>query len=134
VSIEVAQLLSPLLVDDVSAAAMERMAVILDDPNPIHLDADAVRALGLGNRQINQGPTGCGYLMNMLAAAFPGSNLRHFKVRFLSNVYAGDSLCAGGQVAGMGQQAGRSWVDCAIWLDVVDGGRAIEGTARVILN
>ena len=34
-------------VDEVRAADMKTMAVLLRDPNPIHFDPDAVAALGM---------------------------------------------------------------------------------------
>lgn len=36
---------------------MKVIAALMDEPNPIHWDDRAVEALGLGNRQVNQGPT-----------------------------------------------------------------------------
>ncbi len=55
---------------------MRTMAAILRDPNPVHWDASVVAAMGLGERVINQGPLGLGYMVNLLHAwAGPGSQL-----------------------------------------------------------
>jgi len=125
--------LEPLRIDSVSAEAMKAMAVVLSDPNPIHLDPGVVRRLGLGDRVINQGPSGCGYMMNMLLRQFPGARLRTFQVRFLANVFGGDSVVAAGQVREVEEQDGRLSIGCDIWLDVDGGHRAIQGTATVTL-
>ena len=55
---------------------MKTFAVALADPNPIHLDPEAVKAAGLGDRVINQGPAGLGYLLNMLHEAVPRGERR----------------------------------------------------------
>ena len=81
--------LEPFVVDVVSAEKMKLMAALLHDPNPIHLDAEAVRGLGMGDRVVNQGPANQAYLVNMLLAlrrrprrrpprhrALPGQRLR----------------------------------------------------------
>src|SRR3546814_8039781 len=73
---------------------MKEWAVFLHDPNPIHLDVEVVKAKGLGDKVINQGPANVAYVMNMLAAAFPGSRIEKMDSRFVDNVYAGDRLTA----------------------------------------
>ena len=54
----------------VSAEKMKTMAALLSDSNPIHFDVDAVRALGMGERPVNQGPTNMAYIMNYLGEVF----------------------------------------------------------------
>ena len=108
--------------------AMDVFAEILDDPNPIHLDPAAAAAAGLGERTINQGPANFGYVLDMLLAAHPGARVRDLKVRLLANVHAGDRVTAGGEV--LAERDGR--LECAVWLDVEGGARAIEGTATVV--
>ena len=117
----------------VSQPAMDLMADVLEDPNPIHLDAAATRALGLGDRTINQGPANFGYVMNMLMAAVPGGEIRDLRVRLLSNVRAGDRVTAAGRVESIDEGGGRRRLGCAVWLDIEGGQRAIEGTATVEL-
>lgn len=123
--------LPELRVDPVSSQAMKRMAKVLHDPNQIHLDPEVVRAVGLGDRVINQGPSNCGYVMDMLTRAFPDGQLRLFKVRFLANVLGGDAVVAGGTVDGVAGVPGGRVCTCAVWLDVVGRGRALQGIARV---
>lgn len=118
----------------VSAEKMKTTAALLADPNPIHWDTGAVRALGLGDRPINQGPLNMAYVMNMLAA-FTGSHrrLRRFRVRFRGNVHAGDHLCAGGTVTALRTENGVRLADCDVELAVVGGPVVLAGSATVAL-
>ncbi|MFD1210815.1 MaoC family dehydratase [Arthrobacter sp. GCM10027362] len=118
----------------VSAEKMKTTAALLADPNPIHFDVRAVRALGLGDRPVNQGPLNMGYVMNMLAA-FTGSHdrLRRLRVRFLANVLAGDRVRAGGVVTGLclSPDHGEYLAECDVDLSTVDGRPVLQGTATV---
>jgi 3-hydroxybutyryl-CoA dehydratase len=121
--------LDPHHIASVSAEKMKTMAIVLDDPNLIHLDAEVVKKLGLGDRVINQGPSNGGYIMDMLRYAFPGAVLRSFTMKFLANVHSDDELLAGGTIDAVD---GRT-VTCSVWLDVVGVGHALEGTATVVV-
>lgn len=123
-------------VEEVSVEKMKTMAALLADSNPIHWDVAAVRALGMGDRVVNQGPNNMAYLMNMLAAwSGDMGRVRGLTVRFLANVFAGDRLVAGGRVVAVDEDgAGGRTAVCDVWLDVQDGQRAISGTARVLLD
>jgi acyl dehydratase len=119
--------LPPFVINSVSPAAMKEWAVFLADPNPIHLDVEVVKAKGLGDRVINQGPINVAYLINMLLAAFPGGRIESMDTRFLDNVYGGDTVTASGRVTAVD---GRR-VSCDISLDVEGRGTVNAGTATV---
>lgn len=121
--------LQPHTIESVSAAKMHVMAVVLDDPNLIHLDAEVVKKLGLGDRVINQGPSNGGYIMDMLRTAFPDGTLRSFHMKFLANVHSEDRLVAGGTITAIDGNT----VTCSVWLDVAGVGHALEGTAKLEL-
>jgi 3-hydroxybutyryl-CoA dehydratase len=121
--------LAPLTIESVSPEHMKTMAVVLDDPNQIHLDPEAVKALGMGDRVINQGPTGVGYLLNMLATAFPEATVEEIDLRFMANVLGGDTVVAGGKVT----EIADGTVTCEVTLDVDGGAKAIAGTATLAL-
>jgi acyl dehydratase len=107
-SLQPGQALRPHVIESVSPEPMKTMAAILDDPNPIHYDTASVRALGLGERPINQGPSNLGYLMEMLVE-FAGSaeRVRRVRVRFLGNVFAGERVECTGSVTSV-DAAGRT--------------------------
>jgi 3-hydroxybutyryl-CoA dehydratase len=112
--------LSPLVIESVSADRMKTLAVVLDDPNPIHLE---------GPRPVNQGPANLAWVLDMVRAAFPEATLRSVQVRFLANVFAGDRVVAAGRV----ESIEDGCAVCSVWLDVDGGARAVDGTATLIL-
>lgn len=112
---------------------MRTVAAILRDPNPVHWDRAAVAARGGGERVINQSPLNLAYVANMLMEwAGPGC-IRRLRVRFPGVVREGDRVHAGGVVRQLSRQEGRWLAECEVWLEVEDGGRAIEGIAVVEL-
>ena len=122
--------LPPFVIDSVSADAMKDWAVFLADPNPIHLDVEVVKAKGLGDKVINQGPANVAYIVNMLQAAFPGAAITAMDSRFIDNVYAGDGLVVTGTVTAV---EGRR-VTCDTVLTANGDRLVITGTATVELK
>jgi acyl dehydratase len=106
-------------------------AKVLRDPNPIHTDVEAVRARGLGDRVINQGPGNVSYVMNMLLAAFPAGRLAGIKVRFLDNVFGGEMVTPTAIVEGVEDTAEGRRISFNIALHA--GGRLVlDGEAAVL--
>lgn len=122
--------LLPFRIASVDPAAMAVWAELLGDPNPIHLDRAAVAAAGLGDRRINQGPANLAYVVNMLRAAFPGAQVEALDMRFVANVLEEDAVTAGGTIVAI--HGGR--VDCHVWLDIEGRGKALSGTATLVLR
>jgi 3-hydroxybutyryl-CoA dehydratase len=122
--------LPPFVIESVSPDGMKDWAVFLADPNPIHLDVEVVKAKGLGDRVINQGPANVAYMMNMLMAAFPGGRIEAMDSRFLDNVYAGDRVVSNGSVTAVENNR----ITCAFTLDVDGRGTVNAGTATINLN
>lgn len=115
-------------IDAVDPARMKTMAALLHDPNPIHWDVAAVRALGMGDKPVNQGPNNMAYVVNMLAQFAGGAErVVRVKVRFLDNVFAGDRLVAGGTITAIDGEL----VDCDVWLARDGTHPVLAGTARV---
>ncbi len=123
-------------VDSVDADKIRIMALIFQDPNPIHFDLDAVRNAGLGDRFVNQGGVTMAYIINMLTD-WTGSraSIRSLNTRFTANVFAGDAVEAGGTVTDVRSSAGQTLVDCDVWVRPVGVDRAapavVAGTATV---
>lgn len=121
--------LAPFVIESVSPDAMRDWSVFLADPNPIHLDVEVVKAKGLGDKRINQGPINVAYMMNMLMAAFPGCRIESMDSRFLDNVYEGDRAVASGEVTAV--EGNR--VSCDLKLDVDGRGTVNAGIATIII-
>ncbi len=128
-SYAVGDALPPFVVTSASPAAMRDWSVFLADPNPIHLDVDVVKAKGLGDKRINQGPMNVAFMMNMLLAAFPGARIEAMDSRFLDNVYEGDHLTASGTVTAVD----GNHLTCEFQLDVAGRGTVNSGTAILII-
>ncbi|MFE5704307.1 MaoC family dehydratase [Rhodococcus koreensis] len=114
----------------VRADAMKPMALLLRDPNPIHWDPGALRALGLDERPINQGPLNVSYIWEAIAAWTGEPTLiRSLRVRFVSNALAGDRLVVGGEVISHDPEKRR--VTCSVWVHHADGQPVLTGTAAI---
>jgi 3-hydroxybutyryl-CoA dehydratase len=125
------QTLGPLRIPSVSAAQMKEWAEVLRDPNPIHLDPEAVKAKGLGDRVINQGPANLSYIIAMLQTVLPQARICSLDVRYLDNVFAGDAVEAGATIVAVGADD-PTRITCEVWLNVETRGAAIQGSA--VLN
>lgn len=117
--------LAPFVIE-ASPQSMREWSVFLADPNQIHLDVEAVKALGLGDRLINQGPANLAYVMNLLAANFPGLAIETLDCRFTGNVFAGDRCIANGVVLDLDEER----IACEVWLEA-GGQKAVTGTATL---
>jgi acyl dehydratase len=123
--------LKPLRIESVSPLAMRAWALFLRDPNPIHLDPTVVKAKGLGDRVINQGPANLAYLINMLQVAVPGGSIDTLEVRYVDNVFGGDAVEAGGSVTDVTVEGGRQRLVCEVWLRADGRGPVLTGSATV---
>lgn len=124
--------LPSLAVPCVRAEDITTMALLLRDPNPIHFDLHAVAAAGLGDRVINQGGATIAYVFNFLAQwAGSYSAVRRLDCSFRGNVAAGDDVEVGGRVTEIEPTEAGWLVGVDVWADVVDGRRAVLGSASV---
>ena len=132
---QVGQELRPYVIESVSADRMKTVAALLNDSNPIHFDVESVKALGMGDRVVNQGPNNMAYLVTMLGdwAGGPGK-VRGLRVRFLGNVFAGDRLTARATVTGVREEGGERLADLDVRLERAEDDRVLDGTAVVALG
>jgi 3-hydroxybutyryl-CoA dehydratase len=125
--------LPPWKLDQVDPARMKTLALLLADPNPIHLDPVAAKRLAGTDQAVNQGPSTMALGVNMLLAAFPGARLASYGVRLLGLVLAQDSVEGGGTVVDREILDGQERVRCQLHLDVPGRGRVLEGEAVLVL-
>jgi len=128
-TVTIGDALPPFVIDRISPEGMRDWSVFLADPNPIHLDVEVVKAKGLGDKRINQGPINVAYVINMLLAAFPGGRIEAMDSRFLDNVYEGDRVIAAGTVTAVDGNR----ISCEFTLNVDGRGAVNSGTATIIV-
>ncbi|TDV56235.1 MaoC family dehydratase [Actinophytocola oryzae] len=92
------------------------LALLLDDPNPLHYDPAAARSAGYTGL-LNQGPANLAMLANLLLAAFPGGRVRRLSARFGGAVVAGAPLRATGRITAVDDQDGARLVTCEVRLE-----------------
>ena len=112
----------------ITAPPMRILARILADPNPIHLDPQAVKIAGLGERVINPGPANLAYVIDTLTHAFPRHRLRDLKSRYTANVFDGQTVQAGGTIKSIEGET----LHCEAWLKIIDGSTALTVTATLL--
>lgn len=116
----------------VDAERMKVLALLLADPNPLHVDAAAVRAAGLGDRPVNQGPSSMAMLVNAVRAAWPDGRLLRLDVDLRGSVAAGDEVVVRGEVTAVEDTDAGERVGCALTLE--SGSRTVlRGRAEVLL-
>ena len=98
--------------------SMNTWAVILDDPNPIHLDASAVKQVGLGDKTINQGPANIAYVLNMIEENFPNSQILKMNNKMTDSVLEGDLVTVSGQITEVKAKGDQFIASCSIKLTV----------------
>jgi acyl dehydratase len=121
----------PFVVDAVRLEDIHTIMDVMGDVNPVHIDEDLVRRLGLRGL-VNQGPANLGYVVNMLLRwTGDPSAIRRLAFRFHSISSPGDQLQASGTVTDVSSADGGSRVICDIRLDRGDGERVMSGTAEL---
>ena len=120
-------ILQPFRFGPIDPRAMVVWSEILQDPNPIHLDVEAVKAMGLGTRRINQGPANLAYLINAVLLSFPGARIEQIENRFIGNVLEGDLIVVTGTVTKVDSLPEISRVTCDMVLEVEGRGPAVTG-------
>jgi 3-hydroxybutyryl-CoA dehydratase len=119
--------IGPLMLTDVV-----RFAGAGGDFNPLHHDADAVRAAGFPEI-VSMGQLQAGMLAGWLSDWVGIEHVREFEVRFLAPVFVGDILTFGGTVTSIRQQG----VVRLARLELVvtrNGGAVVTGIAIAVVD
>ena len=114
--------------------SMDTWAVILDDPNPIHLDANAVEQVGLGNKTINQGPANIAYILNMIEENFPNSQILKMNNKMTDSVLEGDLVTVSGHITEIKVEESQFVASCSIQLTVGEDKIAVLSEIDVLFD
>jgi acyl dehydratase len=120
------------LTKHVTQEQINAYAQVSGDSNPIHVDPEAARAVGLDGT-IAHGMLSMAFLGQLmtdwLASLAPGGRLARLRVRFQAMVRPGDTLtCAGVLTAREGARQ-----RCDLWIDNTRGERVVTGDADALL-
>lgn len=110
----------------VSRTDLVRYAGASGDFNPLHHDETFARAAGLPGVMAH-GMFSAGLLGSFLIAWVGERPIRRFRVRFLSPVWPGDTLSAGGEILGGGGTVAH--LALRLWRE--DGAEVVTGEAEV---
>jgi acyl dehydratase len=131
----VGEALSPLVKPPITLDQLIRYAKASGDYNPIHVDEEAARRVGLDS-VIAHGMltmTFLGQFITQHMADIPGTQLHHFRVRFARMVRLGDVLTCHGIVTERRSEQGRELITIECWAQNQKGERATSGEAIVTL-
>jgi acyl dehydratase len=130
------QQLSPLVKPPITQEQLRRYAEASGDYNPIHLDEQAARQVGLDG-VIAHGMLSMAFLGQFVTqqiAIIPGARIEDLKVRFLNMVRLGDTLTCQGKVKARTTRDDLSQsiaIEC--WAQNQEGDKVTIGEAVVII-
>lgn len=114
-------------------SAYVRVAIILRDVNPLHLDREYARQRGFSD-VVQQGPLNEAFLHRYLTDWLHHPwDLRRIKVRFVNNAFPGDTLKCRGTVVAIDSVAGEGIVSCALWQGNQKDETILSGDATFVL-
>lgn len=102
--------------------------------NPVHFDPAFARSVGLP-APIATGEMSTSFMSELLARTFGPAWVRRSKLRsrYVSPVYAGDTITVSGQIAAVETDAGATRIDAEVWCENQSGQQVTVGTASVWL-
>jgi acyl dehydratase len=130
--------LSSLVKPPITQEQLNRYADASGDHNPIHLDEEAARHVGLDS-VIAHGMLSMAFLgqfVSTLIAGVPGAYIEWLKVRFTNTVHVGDTITCHGVLkertaAGAGHAEAGSRVTLECWAQNQKGDKVTTGVAIV---
>ena len=130
---EVGAQLPPLRIDPISRTTLALFAGASGDHNPIHIDLDVARSVGLDD-VFAHGMLSMAYLGRLLTNVVPQQHLRSFQVRFASiTPVHGEPTCTG-SVTSIDEVNGERHATLELQVSLPDGTVTLLGSAVVALD
>jgi acyl dehydratase len=129
----VSEAFSPLVKPPITLEQLKRYAIASGDTNPIHIDEEAARRVGLDG-VIAHGMLSMAFLgqfITQLIADTTGAQLMHFRVRFSSMVHLDDVLTCHGIVKERRSEGEREFITIECWAQNQKGEKVTAGQAVV---
>ena len=113
---------------------MNLWAEILDDPNPIHLDVNSVKLLGLGEKTINQGHANIAYIINAINHNFPDSEIIKLNNKMTDSILEGDKITVAGQINNIIEESNKLIINCKLQLNVGQEKISVVSEADILIK
>jgi acyl dehydratase len=113
---------------------MNLWAEILDDPNPIHLDVNSVKLLGLGEKTINQGHANIAYIINAINHNFPDSEIIKLNNKMTDSILEGDKITVSGQINNIIEESNKLIINCKLQLNVGQEKISVVSEADILIK
>lgn len=129
----IGQPLSPLVKPPIEQEQLKRYAAASGDYNPIHLDPDAARRVGLDD-VIAHGMLSMAFLgqfVNQQIADDPRARVGKLKVRYINMVRLGDTLTCQGKIAARTHDKSEEAITIECWVQNQRGEQVTAGEAVV---
>jgi|HigsolmetaAR201D_1030396.scaffolds.fasta_scaffold22324_3 acyl dehydratase len=123
---------APWVVGPVTRTDFVRYQGASGDMNPIHHDEEFARAAGFPT-PFSVGMWQAGLLGTYATDWLGAENVRNFRVRFLEQVWPGDTLTCHGEVLREYEQDGERRVDVRLTCSRQTGGTAVTGWATFVV-
>ena len=131
----VGQELPPMVKPPIAQDQLNRYAQAAGDFNPIHLNEEAARRVGLDGI-IAHGMLSMAFLgqyISRLIASDPQALIVNFKVRYMSMVRLGDTLTCCGVVKNRASSDGQTIITIECWAQNQRGEKVTVGEADVVV-
>ena len=113
---------------------MNLWAEILDDPNPIHLDENSVKLLGLGEKTINQGHANIAYIINAINYNFPESEIIKLNNKMTDSIVEGDKITVSGHIENIVEKNKKIIITCQLQLNVGKEKVSVVSEADILIK
>ena len=131
--VEVGTDLPPLVVPPISRSTLAQFGSASGDLNPIHVDIDVARSVGLDD-VFAHGMLSMAYLGRLLTNWVPQDRIRTFEVRFAAiTPVHGQPTCTG-RVTSVTEVDGERRADLELAVTLADGTVTLAGTATIALT
>ena len=132
-SVNVGDMLPPLALPPLTRATLALFAGASGDHNPIHIDSDAARAVGLPD-VIGHGMLTMSWLGRLLTSWAPQRDLREFGVRFTAITRVGERITCTGRVTKKLERDGEKLVQIEVKAANDAGEVKVAGDALIALH
>jgi len=132
-SVNVGDVLSPLALPPLTRATLALFAGASGDHNPIHIDSDAAREVGLPD-VIGHGMLTMSWLGRLLTSWAPQRDLREFGVRFTAITRVGERITCTGRVTKKLERDGEKLVQIEVKAANDAGEVKVAGDAFIALH